>query len=189
MPGCRSRSAAGESCWLHEGVRNGGDRGAGLGVLSRTRQLEAGSKENRVRPPETTIPTSTCPIEKFSDLSLPPFFLRAERSVTSYQIDLKSHKLTTEWDGHRRFSPQVWRILCGARPNMINRRPLSVHRALLESCFDVTEFEVFEREPNTPVAALAPNSSRWAKPSSTRVASSFSVASRLPDDGRSDRVR
>ena len=42
---------------------------------------------------------------------------------------------------------------------------------------------------DTPVAALAPNFSRWAKPSSTRVASSFSVASQLPDDGRSDRVR
>lgn len=75
--------------------------------------------------------------------------------ATSHQIDLKSHKLTPEWDGHRRFSAPLWRVLCGARPNLINRAPCSVHRKLAGMHFEITGCEVIELEPATPERELA----------------------------------
>ena len=57
----------------------------------------------------------------------------------SHQIDFKSHGLSTEWNGYRRYSEFVWKLLVGRRPFSINREPCSVHlNYLREMGFETT---------------------------------------------------
>lgn len=50
----------------------------------------------------------------------------------SHQIDLRSHGLTSQWNGFRACSDLVWKMAMGRRVYMINREPVSVHLRLME---------------------------------------------------------
>jgi hypothetical protein len=52
--------------------------------------------------------------------------------VTTHQIDFKCHGLADEWNGHWKFSDLTWKLVRGRRPYLINRKPYSSHRLLLE---------------------------------------------------------
>ena len=57
----------------------------------------------------------------------------------SHQIDFKSHGLSPEWNGYRRYSEFLWKLLVGRRPFSINREPCSVHlNYLREMGFETT---------------------------------------------------
>jgi Methyltransferase domain len=45
----------------------------------------------------------------------------------SHNIDFRSHGLTWDWNGHWTVSNEVWRLVRGTRPYLINRAPHSVH--------------------------------------------------------------
>lgn len=56
----------------------------------------------------------------------------------SHQIDLTSHRLTKEWNGHWAYSELLWKIIVGKRPYMINRHFCSKHIALMkENGFEI----------------------------------------------------
>jgi hypothetical protein len=50
----------------------------------------------------------------------------------SHQIDFRSHGVSTEWNGHRKYSEFTWTMLRGRRPFFINREPCSVHLSLIQ---------------------------------------------------------
>jgi hypothetical protein len=52
-------------------------------------------------------------------------------SWCSHQIDYSSHGLTNEWDGYRKYSELIWRLIKGKRQYLINRAPHSEHIRLL----------------------------------------------------------
>ncbi|REJ83673.1 MAG: methyltransferase domain-containing protein [Acidobacteria bacterium] len=45
----------------------------------------------------------------------------------SHQIDLRSHGLSADWNGHWAISRPVWRLIVGRRRYLLNRAPCSVH--------------------------------------------------------------
>ncbi len=49
----------------------------------------------------------------------------------SHQIDLTSHDLSREWNGHWAFTERVWKLIRGRRPYLINRQPCSRYLDLL----------------------------------------------------------
>lgn len=49
----------------------------------------------------------------------------------SHQIDFKSHGLTTEWNGHWKYSDLMWKIIRGKRVHFLNRVPHSIHLEIL----------------------------------------------------------
>ncbi len=51
----------------------------------------------------------------------------------SHQIDFKSHKLSSDWNGHWAYSDFVWKLIVGKRPYLLNRQPFSTHIHLLRS--------------------------------------------------------
>jgi len=53
--------------------------------------------------------------------------------VMSHQIDFSSHGMSEEWNGHWAYSPLLWSMIVGKRPNMINRQPCSAHISLMKS--------------------------------------------------------
>lgn len=53
-----------------------------------------------------------------------------ESGFVSHQVDLKSHEITSTWDGHWRFSKFYWQLLRGKRQWFINRLPLSKYMEL-----------------------------------------------------------
>lgn len=55
----------------------------------------------------------------------------------SHQIDLTSHELFPEWNGHWGVPPWQWRIIRGRRVYLINRMPWSAHSRSLRERFDV----------------------------------------------------
>jgi hypothetical protein len=73
----------------------------------------------------------------------------------SHAINLGSHNVTPEWDGHWRYSDTVWRIIRGRRPYLISRLPLSAHLQMLEARFQIRTLIPWTRQPETPREALA----------------------------------
>lgn len=61
---------------------------------------------------------------------------------TSHQIDLGSHAITSQWNGHWTVPEPLWRVVRGKRPYLINRAPYSVHRQLMED----VGFEILEEQ-------------------------------------------
>ncbi len=59
--------------------------------------------------------------------------------VMSHQVDLSSHGLCRQWNGHWSYPPWLWRVVVGRRPSFLNAEPCSRYRDLLES----HGFEVF----------------------------------------------
>ena len=49
----------------------------------------------------------------------------------SHQIDLSSHGITKEWDGYRRYSEFVWKVVKGQRVYWINRATHGQHKEQL----------------------------------------------------------
>jgi hypothetical protein len=50
----------------------------------------------------------------------------------SHQIDLTSHGVTDEWNGHLRYSDAAWTAIAGRRPLFVNRERVSAHVRLIE---------------------------------------------------------
>ena len=55
----------------------------------------------------------------------------------SHQIDLRSHELFPEWNGHWGVPRWQWRVIRGRRVYLINRLPYSAHSRLVHELFDV----------------------------------------------------
>ena len=47
--------------------------------------------------------------------------------MMSHQIDFKSHGVSTNWNGYRKYSEFLWKIICGRHTYLINRQPHSKH--------------------------------------------------------------
>ena len=45
----------------------------------------------------------------------------------SHEIDFSSHGRAQEWNGHWGYSDLEWRLIRGARPYLLNRKPLTAH--------------------------------------------------------------
>lgn len=52
--------------------------------------------------------------------------------LMSNQVDLGSHGISKEWNGHWKYSAFMWRVIKGRRPYLLNRLPHSAHVALLK---------------------------------------------------------
>jgi SAM-dependent methyltransferase len=52
--------------------------------------------------------------------------------LMSHQIDFRCHGTAEQWNGHWRYPNWIWWLIRGRRHHLINRMPISVHRALLE---------------------------------------------------------
>jgi hypothetical protein len=58
----------------------------------------------------------------------------------SHQIDLTSHEITPEWNGHRRYGEIMWRLVSGRRGHFVNREPAGTHlRLIAEAGFDIVD--------------------------------------------------
>lgn len=55
------------------------------------------------------------------------------KGFISHQIDLKSHGLSVEWNGHWKYSKFLWSLIKGKRSYLINREPHSTHISLIQS--------------------------------------------------------
>ena len=53
--------------------------------------------------------------------------------LMSHQIDFRCHGTADEWNGHWRYPDWLWWLIRGRRHHLINRKPISAHKALLES--------------------------------------------------------
>jgi SAM-dependent methyltransferase len=51
--------------------------------------------------------------------------------MMSHQIDLTSHKITKQWNGHWAIPEPLWRVTIGRRTYLLNRMPCSIHIDLL----------------------------------------------------------
>lgn len=50
-----------------------------------------------------------------------------QAGIMSHQIDLKSHGTAREWNGHWVYPDNLWALLRGLRPYLLNREPCSGH--------------------------------------------------------------
>jgi hypothetical protein len=87
----------------------------------------------------------------------------------SHQIDLRSHELYDEWNGHWGVPQWEWRIIRGRRAYLINRLPYSAHARVIRKFFQVRTELLLEADGGIPDArfrapfdALAPDERRTA---------------------------
>lgn len=74
----------------------------------------------------------------------------------SHTIDLKSHGLTSEWNGHWKFTDIEWFLVKGGRTFLINRQPLSQYIKLHEKFgFKILIQQNVESESNLEREKLA----------------------------------
>jgi SAM-dependent methyltransferase len=73
----------------------------------------------------------------------------------SHQIDLRSHGLFPEWDGHWAVARWQWQVIRGRRIYLINRLPYTAHARLLHRLFDVRT-ELRMEEEGLPRERLQP---------------------------------
>jgi SAM-dependent methyltransferase len=50
----------------------------------------------------------------------------------SHQIDFKCHGTAKEWNGHWTYPELLWKMIRGRRPYLLNRKPYSAHKYLLD---------------------------------------------------------
>ncbi|MFN2645585.1 MAG: hypothetical protein ABR570_11375 [Burkholderiales bacterium] len=75
----------------------------------------------------------------------------------SHLIDFTSHKVTSVWNGHLKYSDALWRIINGQRPFFVNRERLADHLALLEKTgFELVSVQRLPREGGITRSELAP---------------------------------
>lgn len=72
----------------------------------------------------------------------------------SHQIDLRSHELFPEWNGHWGVSRLTWRVIRGRRVYLINRLPYSAHARALRRFFEVRLELLAEQEGGLPEGRL-----------------------------------
>lgn len=60
----------------------------------------------------------------------------------SHQVDLSSHDMTDEWNGHWTYPKWLWALVVGKRPYFLTRFPCSSHRRFLEEA----SFEIVRHE-------------------------------------------
>ncbi len=69
----------------------------------------------------------------------------------SHEIDFKSHGLAIGWNGHWAYRDATWKLICGRRPYLLNREPLSTHVGLLEKRgFEIRSLVRAKAEPAVP---------------------------------------
>jgi hypothetical protein len=54
------------------------------------------------------------------------------KGMMSHQIDFQSHGISKKWNGYRKYSEVMWKIMMGKRTFLINRQPHSVHIDLMK---------------------------------------------------------
>jgi SAM-dependent methyltransferase len=72
----------------------------------------------------------------------------------SHQIDLRSHELFPEWNGHWGVSRLTWRVMRGRRVYLINRLPYSAHARAIRRFFEVRTELLHEEEDGLPARRL-----------------------------------
>lgn len=83
--------------------------------------------------------------------------------IVSHAIDFRSHRLTPEWDGHLQYPEQLWRIVKGRRPYLLNRCSPTQQLAALESAgFEVVWQGRIDAEPSRPPKRLPPPFCNWS---------------------------
>lgn len=90
---------------------------------------------NKIREETVDVIISHSVLEHVNDLSsvyMSLFKLLKPGGFMSHQLDLGSHGLAQEWNGHRAYSESLWKVLAGRRRFLINRQPPSVHRELMK---------------------------------------------------------
>lgn len=66
--------------------------------------------------------------------------------LMSHDIDFKSHGVSREWNGHWVYPDQVWWLLRGHRPYLLNREPWAIHLALMAAAgFEVLSVDRVQR--------------------------------------------
>ena len=68
----------------------------------------------------------------------------------SHQIDLRSHELFPEWNGHWGVPRWKWRVIRGRRVYLINRLPASAHARAIRRFFEVRAELFAEEEGGLP---------------------------------------
>lgn len=69
---------------------------------------------------------------------------------SSHTIDFRCHGLTYLWDGHRGFSPIMWKLIKGKRQYLLNRSVLSTHlQAATRSGFRLINAKIYRRRSQT----------------------------------------
>lgn len=82
--------------------------------------------------------------------------------LMSHQIDFRSHGTAPTWDGHRALSDLTWRMIRGARFYLINRQPLSYHRAVAQEVgFELVDQAITTTTPTLARSRLAPRFQSW----------------------------
>ncbi len=78
--------------------------------------------------------------------------------IGSHQIDLQSHELTRDWNGHYGLPRLAWRVMRGRRPWLLNRIPPSGHLdALRAAGFEIVASDRTLGPPGLPRWRLAPS--------------------------------
>jgi hypothetical protein len=54
------------------------------------------------------------------------------KGMMSHQIDFQSHGISKQWNGYRKYSEMMWKVVMGKRTFLINRQPHSVHIDLMK---------------------------------------------------------
>jgi hypothetical protein len=95
----------------------------------------------------------------------------------SHQIDLRSHGLYDEWNGHWGVPQWQWRLIRGRRAYLINRHPYGVHARAIRRWFEIRTELLLEDAGGIPDAAFrAPFDT--LSPRERRTAGYFVVAVR-----------
>ena len=92
----------------------------------------------------------------------------------SHQIDLRSHELFPEWNGHWGVPRWKWRVIRGRRVYLINRLPASAHARAIRRFFERAELLAeeegacrtggFKRRSTTSTTAIAtPPATSWSR--------------------------
>lgn len=85
----------------------------------------------------------------------------------SHQIDYGSHGISKYWDGYRKYSEPVWKIVKGRRHYLINRAPHSTHvDHMKQRGFQLT-LALRHEEGNDPQLPSSKLSKRWRSLSET----------------------
>jgi hypothetical protein len=76
--------------------------------------------------------------------------------LMSHTIDLKSHGLMKDWNGHWKFSRFEWWLLKGGKSFVVNRQPASVHFRLHDKYgFNILEKKSFRIKNNLDINSFS----------------------------------
>jgi len=88
----------------------------------------------------------------------------APEGAISHVIDLRSHRLTAQWDGHLQYPDHWWRIIKGRRPYLLNRCSPTEHcNWAKRSGFKVIKATPAITAPVLSAEDLAPRFREWSE--------------------------